>query len=283
MTENYFDDSISPRGLEKMEYLHGFDKKEQERLLHQAKFLEPYVYEGINFKSVKNLLEVGCGVGAQSQLLLKKFPKMKITGIDLSGPQLEAAGYNLRNQIKNKRIELFQQDAQKLELEFEKFDAAFICWFLEHVPSPLEVLKQVYKHLKKGATICLTEVFNQTLFMEPYSSAYLKYWFEFNDLQWSMKGHPFVGAQLGHYLKEAGYKDIKIEFRALHFDSRSPKKRAEFVEYFFQILLSAEGKLLESKRVDQNLIQKMHQEVNHVKESKDAVFYYSFVRATAKK
>ena len=41
-----------------------------------------------------------------------------------------------------------------------------------------------------------------------------------------------------HLLKEAGFKKINVEFRPLHFDSRDPKKRAEFIDYFFQILLT---------------------------------------------
>ncbi|MBL7542376.1 MAG: hypothetical protein JNL11_01100 [Bdellovibrionaceae bacterium] len=39
-----------------MEYLHGFDKKEQQRLIHQAQILEPFVYADVDFgKGVKRL------------------------------------------------------------------------------------------------------------------------------------------------------------------------------------------------------------------------------------
>src|SRR5690606_29057356 len=105
----------------------------------------------------------------------------------------------LKPQIKKRRVQLFYQDAQKLKLP-EKYDSAFLCWFLEHVPKPIEVLKRVRKQLEPGAKIYCTEVFNQSLFMEPYSPSYLKYWFEFNDYQWTLKGHPFIGARLGNLL-----------------------------------------------------------------------------------
>jgi len=264
-----------------VEYLHGFEKKEQDRLVHQARFLEPYVYAGVDFRKVNRLLEVGCGVGAQSRILLKKFPKIKITGVDFSSAQLHVAAQYLKKPIKDERVELFQQDAQKLTLDYKKYDAAFLCWFLEHVPEPLKVLKQVHKHLKPGAQIVLTEVFNQALFMEPYSPSYLRYWFEFNELQWTMKGHPFIGAQLGHLLKEAGFKSIQVEFRPLHFDSRNPKQRADFIEFFFQILLSAESKLRDQNKVSDALVKQMFKEVEIAKKAKDSVFFYSFARATA--
>jgi len=263
-------------------YLHGFDKKEQQRLIHQARFLEPYVYAGIDLEFQQNLLEVGCGVGAQTEILARRFPDLKIEGVDLSEDQLAAAELQLKGLIRQGRVRLSRQDAQKLKLKSKNYDAAFLCWFLEHVPDPIQVLKNVRKHLKKGAKIYCSEVFNQTLFMEPYSPAYLKYWFEFNDYQWSIKGHPFVGAQLGHLLKEAGFVDIQVEVRPFHFDSRQPERRAAFTEYFFNILLSAEKSLVQSGRVSPATVAQMKKEVSMVQNRKDAVFFYAFMRATAR-
>lgn len=269
--------------MAKEKYLHGYSKKEQNRLIHQAEFLEPYVYSGIDLEFTNKLLEVGCGVGAQTKILCRRFPRLKIDGVDLSAEQLHTAKNYLKDEIKSGRVRLFEQNAQELKMkEAGQYDAAFLCWFLEHVPDPQKVLEKVRTQLKPGAKIYCSEVFNQTLFMEPYSPAYFKYWFEFNDLQWTIKGHPFVGAKLGHLLKTAGFTDIQIEPRPFHFDSREPEKRAAFTEYFYQILLSAEKPLLDAKRIDKKLLKEMKAEVEKVKKAKDAVFFYSFMRATAR-
>lgn len=264
-------------------YLHGFNKKEQDRLLHQAEFLEPYVYSGVDLEFSERLLEVGCGVGAQTKILCRRFPRLKIDGVDFSGDQLQTAKKVLKNELNQKRVHLYQQDAQKLKMNYQKYDAAFLCWFLEHVPNPLQVLKKTIKHIKPGGKIYCSEVFNQTLFVEPYSPAYMKYWFEFNDYQWSIKGHPFVGASLGHLLKEAGFVDIQVESRPFHFDSREPEKRDAFTKYFTDILLSAEETLLEQKRVTLGLMRDLRDEVEVIRKAHNAVFYYSFMRATARK
>jgi ubiquinone/menaquinone biosynthesis C-methylase UbiE len=262
-------------------YLHGFDPKEQQRLIHQAEFLEPYVYNGIHFEDCKNLLEVGCGVGAQTKILTRRFPKIKVTSLDFSPQQLSVAAKYLSPEIKSKQVNLQQQDALKMKLKETNFDSAFLCWFLEHVPDPLLALKNVRKHLKTGSRIYCSEVFNQTLFMDPYSPSYMKYWFEFNDYQWTIKGHPFIGAQLGNLLTMAGFKNVKTEVIPFHFDSRNPKKRDEFVEYFFNILLSAQEPLLQTGRVSKELISEMKKEVKAVIKAKDAVFFYAFIRASA--
>jgi ubiquinone/menaquinone biosynthesis C-methylase UbiE len=265
------------------EYLHGYTKQEQDRLIHQARFLEPYVYAGVDLEHTHRLLEVGCGVGAQTKIITRRFPDLKIDGVDLSKEQLDTAKKVLAPEIKSGQVRLFQQNAQQLHMkDAGQYDSAFLCWFLEHLPKPLEALKRVRKQLKKGGKIYCSEVFNQTLFIEPYSPAYLRYWFEFNDYQWQIHGHPFIGAKLGHLLKEAGFVDIQTEIRPFHFDSREPEKRAAFAEYFFQILLSAEKTLLAEGRVSPAQIQKMKAEVEICKKSKDAVFFYAFMRATAR-
>ena len=269
--------------MKKQKYIHGFDPTEQNRLMHQARFLEPFVYSGVDLEYHKKLLEVGCGVGAQTKILLRRFPDLVIDSVDFSKEQLDLAKIHLAQEIEQKRVRLFQQDAQKLNMKDKgQYDSAFLCWFLEHVPDPLKALKQVRKQLKKGSTIYCSEVFNQTLFLEPYSPAFLQYWFEFNDHQWTLNGHPFIGGELGNLLKQAGFVDIKTEVRPFHFDSREPEKRAAFIEYFYNILLSAEKELVAQKRISPLLLKDMKKEVQRVKKNKDAVFFYAFMRATAR-
>src|SRR5688500_8753384 len=76
---------------EDAKYLHGVNVKEQARLRKQARFFEHIVYKDINLSEVTDLLEVGCGVGAQTEILLRRFPELKVTGIDMSDAQLESA------------------------------------------------------------------------------------------------------------------------------------------------------------------------------------------------
>jgi ubiquinone/menaquinone biosynthesis C-methylase UbiE len=266
----------------KVKYIHGFDPTEQKRLIDQAEFLEPYVYAGVDLEFRKHLLEVGSGVGAQSKILLRRFPHLHIDALDISQAQIDVAKIYLKDEIAEKRISLSQRDAQSFSMKRKSYDAAFLCWFLEHVPDPLKVLKRVRRHLRSGAKIYCSEVFNQTLFIQPYSPAYLKYWFEFNDFQWSIGGHPFVGGMLGHYLNEAGFVDVQTEIRSFHFDSREPERRRAFVDYFYQILLSAKDTLIKEGRVSREMIEKMDREVEKVKRSRDSVFFYAWMRATAK-
>jgi ubiquinone/menaquinone biosynthesis C-methylase UbiE len=262
-------------------YLHGFSQEEQDRLVEQARLIEPHVFAGINLDDVTDLLEVGMGVGAQTSILLRRYPKIKITGIDLADEQIAVAKDRLKAFTQSGQLEIIKADATNLTLINKQFDAAFICWFLEHVPDPLKVLKEVRQKLRPGGRVYITEVYNSSLFIEPYSPNSLKYWFEFNDFQWTNKGHPFIGLKLGNLLVEAGFSEVKVEPRPLWFDQRNPQRKKTFFDYFLRLFLSGKNQLLKDKRIDDNLIEAMKKEFAIARDSKDGVFYYDFIHGEA--
>lgn len=264
-------------------YLHGFNLTEQERLRKQSRFTEHTVYKDINLSSVKNLLEVGCGVGAQSEILLRRFPDLKLTGIDRSEKQLMAARESL-DQIAyaKERFTLLEMDATDMEFNENQFDGAFLCWVLEHIPNPSKVLSEVRRVLSPGSPVYITEVLNSSFFLEPYSPNVWKYWMAFNDYQYDMKGDPFVGAKLGNLLLQQGFRDIKVETKTWHLDNRRPGKRKEYIDFWHELLLSAEEQLVSNNYVDQETVDKARAELKQVARDPNAVFYYSFIQAKAK-
>lgn len=264
-------------------YLHGFNTVEQNRLKKQATFTEFSVYQDINLADVKKLLEVGCGVGAQSEILLRRFPNINLTSIDLSDNQLRAAKETLEAlSYAQGRYSLHKMNASDMEFDSHNFDGAFLCWILEHVPDPAKVLSEVRRVLKPGSVIYITEVLNSSFFLEPYSPNVWKYWMAFNDYQFDMKGDPFVGAKLGNMLLQQGYRDIEVSTKTWHLDNRRPDKRKEFIDFWTELLLSAADQLIAASYVDQETVDKVKEELKIVRRDPNAVFYYSFIQARAK-
>ena len=145
-------------------YLHGFSEEEQDRLYRQARFSEQTIFSRIDFSRQQRLLEIGVGVGAQTEILLRRFPQLKIVGIDRSSRQLEQANRLLSSQsVADGRFDLKQMDASQLDFGTGEFDAAFICWILEHADEPARILSEVRRVLKAGSPIVLNEVMNLSL------------------------------------------------------------------------------------------------------------------------
>jgi ubiquinone/menaquinone biosynthesis C-methylase UbiE len=262
-------------------YLHGFSTTEQARLLAQARFLAPKVYSHIDFSAQHEILEVGCGVGAQSEILLERFPHLRIAGVDSSAAQIATARKHLAKAVSDKRVTLTEADALALPFAENSFDGAFVCWFLEHVQKPVEILSEVRRVLRTQAVIYCSEVLNATFYVHPYSPATLQYWFAFNDHQWSLGGDPFVGAKLGNYLLAAGYQNVSTEVMVHHYDDRAPKQRATFIGYWTDLLLSGAPSLVAAGKVTEAVVKEMTRELGRLRSDPQAVFFYSWIQARA--
>lgn len=261
-------------------YLHGFTREEQERLYHQARFVEHRVHDRLPLRRCKRLIEVGCGVGAQTEILLRYFPDLHVTGVDRSEKNLARAREHLSGCAWSQgRYDLVLGDAERLQFGTDEFDGAFLCWILEHVSDPLRVLSEARRVLRPGSPIVVTEVQNASFFLDPYSPSTLNYWMAFNDHQIELGGDPFVGAKLGNLLQAVGYRDVQTDVRTIHLDNRNPGERADFLAYWTDLLLSGAEGLQEAGKVSAELVEAMKEELNRVAHDPNAVFFYAFVQA----
>src|SRR5262249_18993103 len=220
-------------------YLHGYSREERARLGSQARVLARWVHRDLPFADRRRLLEVGCGTGAQLELLLEAFPHLHVTGVDRAADQLAAAPPALA-----RRARLVHADADRLPFTDGAFDAAFLCWILEHVADPAAVLGELHRVLEPGAPVLVTAVVNTSLFLGRPRPRTMRYWQAFNDHQLSLRGDPQVGAKLGHYLHHAGFHAIETRPADVIFDDRDGRARADFCRYCKALFLSAAAELL---------------------------------------
>lgn len=264
-------------------YLHGYSETERERLHRQARFLEPAIHDRLPFRRKRKLIEVGAGVGAQTEILLRHFPEITITGVEINEAQLaEARRFLATVPWADGRYDILKGDAQRLDFQPETFDSAFLCWILEHVPDPARVLGEVRRVLQPGAPIVCNEVLNATFFLDPYSPNTMRYWLAFNDHQVSLGGDPYVGAKLGNLLQSVGFRDVQTEVKSFHLDNRAPGERAEFLQFWTDLLLSGAPSLIAADQVSQDVVDGMTEELARVARDPNAVFFYAFVQARAR-
>jgi hypothetical protein len=123
---------------------------------------------------------------------------------------------------------------------------------------------------------------NASFFLDPYSPNVWKYWMAFNEYQRAQNGDPFVGAKLGNFLMQLGYRDIQTEVKTWFLDNRYPQSRKDSVEYWTELLLSASEQLVSADYVSQEIVDGVKDEMRKVANDPNAVFYYSFIQASAK-
>lgn len=259
-------------------YLHGFIPEEQQRLVDQAGILGSLIYPGIDFSNCNQLLEIGSGVGAQTAVLLKLFPDLHITCVDYSESQLEMARKNLKKY--STRVSFICQDAKQLELP-GKYDCVFICWALEHISEPVQVLKGMMKFLLPGARIHITEVFNSSFFFFPALPGLQRYYDAYNDFQVSLGGDPDVGAKLGNLLKEAEYKGIEISHSGFHLDQTNPDELNKIISYWKGLMKSGAKSMIQAMVISEKEVLMMENDLDQIGKDENAVFFYQFVQTKA--
>src|SRR5438445_65169 len=120
-------------------YVHGYAARENERLQAQAGTLVGLLHWDTTYPPGSSVLEVGCGVGAQTVTLAERSPLARFTSTDVSADSLAEARRRIdRAGIGN--VELRQADIFALPFEPGSFDHVFVCFVLEHLSRPAGAL-----------------------------------------------------------------------------------------------------------------------------------------------
>lgn len=270
----------------KSKYLHGFSQEEQSRLLAQTDFLAPRIFQaGPLPQPGQRVVELGCGVGAQTRHLCALDPTLQIVGVDQSPTQLEAARTVLSEHLAGGRVSLLCADAENTGLESESFDLAYLCWILEHVQEPQKVTEEAFRLLKPGGTIWVTEVFNTSLHISPVKTAIVNYWEAFNCLQRELHGNPDIGLHLPKLLYHSGFTEIEAQPVVFFYSANNPKERADMLTYWENLMLSALPALETYKKGEKSIPteEQLKQAFSQLQNNDDTVFFYHPIRCVGRK
>ncbi|MDX2143404.1 MAG: methyltransferase domain-containing protein [Rhodospirillaceae bacterium] len=256
------------------DYIHTFTPEEQQRLIDQALFLEPYHHSGIDLTGRKAVLEVGCGVGAQMRVLLRRWPGARVVGVDRAESQIARARQVLSAEIAAGRAEVQLSPGDRLPFDDATFNAACVFWVFEHVTAPVPILREIARVLRPGGVFYDTEVFDRAVRLYPRAANFEAYFAAFTALQAEFGGDPDVGIRVPGLMAQAGFGAISIADVSPTLDARmtDPAARRAFLDYFCTLLLSASGPLLERGRTSQAVIDGIKAEFASLADRPEAVF-----------
>jgi ubiquinone/menaquinone biosynthesis C-methylase UbiE len=94
-------------------------------------------------------IDVGCGTGAFTELLVKRYPPAEVEGVDPSEAQLSFARARPLGQI----AKFHQGDALALPFSDERFDAAVMALVIFFVPDPAKGVGEMVRVVRPGGTV----------------------------------------------------------------------------------------------------------------------------------
>jgi SAM-dependent methyltransferase len=110
------------------------------------------------FEAVRDVLDVGCGVGHWGMLLAQVLPEdARLTGIDREPSWVEAASGRARARGLGDRSVWLTGEAQRLPFPDDAFDLATCQTLLIHVPDPTAAIAEMIRVTKPGGLVVVAE------------------------------------------------------------------------------------------------------------------------------
>jgi SAM-dependent methyltransferase len=266
-----------------MAYVHGYSERETQRLYEQAEILENILHSGTSFPANARVLEAGCGVGAQTRLLVKRSPDAAFTCIDISEKSLTTAN-RLKQTVGFNNVTFRREDITRLSFADETFDHIFICFVLEHLDSPVAALIELKRVLNTGGTITVIEGDHGSCFWHPETLESVAAWNGLITAQRNIGHDPNIGRRLTPLLAEAGFKLQTCEPAWLYADHLKPALRDGMVDHIIvPMVQSAEHQILADNLVPKEVYERGIADLSRVDQIDEATFFYTWFKALAKK
>jgi SAM-dependent methyltransferase len=204
------------------DYVHGYSEYEKVRLADQAGVLSNLLHYDSIFNPPGNILEAGCGTGAQTITLAPQNPQCRFTSVDISEDSLAAARKLIEaNNIQNVRFQT--ADIFNLPFPDESFDHVFVCFVLEHLPEPQKALSSLKKVLKTGGSLSVIEGDHGSAYYHPQSAAAQATIQCLIDIQAALGGNSLIGRELYPLLTSAGFERVSVSPRVVYADAGLPR------------------------------------------------------------
>jgi DNA-binding transcriptional MerR regulator/trans-aconitate methyltransferase len=266
-------------------YVHGYRAVENARLHDQAGTLSGLLHADTGFAADSAVLEVGCGVGAQTVTVAERSPGAILTAIDLSAESLAAARKRAQDAgitgVTFAQADVYTLPRPEGPLAAATFDHVFVCFLLEHLPRPVEALRRLRAMLRPGGTITVIEGDHGSTYFHPDSPAARDAIACQVALQRNAGGDALIGRRLYPLLTDAGYRDVSVSPRMVYVDASRPELTDGFIRRTFTAMIEgvrepalAAG-LIAPDRFDEGI-----RDLLRTAEP-DGVFCYTFFKATA--
>ncbi|HLW19058.1 MAG TPA: methyltransferase domain-containing protein [Cyclobacteriaceae bacterium] len=158
--------------------------------------------------NAENLLDIGCGAGNYTLMMLSKIPRLDCTLVDISQPMLDKAVERV-SMATNTKVEAIQGDIREVVLEENKFDIILAGAVLHHLREDLDwetTFAKIFKLLKPGGCFMISDLITQeTDSLNEYS------WERYGDYLEGLKGKKYREYVLAYVAKEDSPRSINYQ------------------------------------------------------------------------
>lgn len=158
--------------------------------------------------NAKNLLDIGCGAGNFTLMMLSKIENLNCTLIDLSKPMLDKAFARVSQQTENK-VTILQGDIREIELPENSFDIILAGAVLHHLRDNEDweaTFGKLFNLLKPNGCLMISDLITQdTEILNEYT------WEKYGDYLESVGGKEYCKKVLDYIDKEDSPRSMNFQ------------------------------------------------------------------------
>ena len=259
-------------------YVHGYATTESQRLRDQSEILRDLFHGDTVYEPGSRVLEVGCGVGAQTRIVARQNAAAQFTCLDVSAAsiaqaQAAATGTGLTN------VAFECVDAYQFQPRGSLFDHAYFCFVLEHVPEPERLLRRVASLVRPGGSVIAIEGDHGSTFFHPPSAAAWRTIQCLIDLQAACGGDALIGRRLYPLFCDSGLANVRVSPRVVYADP----SREDWVEMFTDrtYIAMVEGVRERALAAELISVEDWDNGIAELRRTKAGTFSYTFFKAVA--
>jgi tRNA (cmo5U34)-methyltransferase len=158
--------------------------------------------------NAENLLDVGCGGGNYSLMMLTKIPNLNCTLVDLSKPMLDKAFERVSQKTK-RTVTSLQGDIREVELNENHYDIILAGAVLHHLRDDNDwetTFEKLFKLLKPGGCLMISDLITQdTELLNEYT------WERYGDYLEGLSGKEYRQKVLEYIAKEDSPRSMNYQ------------------------------------------------------------------------
>ena len=264
-------------------YVHGYGEREVQRLLDQANSVRELIHQDTEFAPGSVVLEVGCGVGAQTVAMASLSPSVRLVSFDKVLASVELAAQRVRS-AGLPDVHLLAADLLAPPFERESIDCLFVSYLLEHLADPLGALNTLATLLRPGGEVLVVEGDHGSCYFHPSTPEAIRTWQCLIEVQAQLGGDSRIGRRLRPLLSAAGFIDVEVSPRLVYADQSRPRVQHQFVmQTIVPMVEGVRAQALAGGLMTESEWEKGIRDLKATGSSPEGTFCYTFFKAWARK
>lgn len=176
--------------------------------------MEAGILRAAGLKPAHDVLEVGSGPGFVSDLLAELAPEGCLHAVEPSATLSAQIEANVRNRPA-RGLFVHRAFGDALPLDDAQVDFSYARFVLQHVPHPLDVVREVHRVTRPGGRFCAVDSDDGLVIFHPEDARVSKLLRDAQAVQAAQGGDRFIGRKLQEMMTEAGFVDVRSRVLAL--------------------------------------------------------------------